>query len=384
MKGNEVKRYTVIYWCLVILVGIGAGFLLKVVVSRLDAAYMAELLCNVSSQDNLKEQGCLTYMPSEYNAQIREGMIRLYVVVYGCLFMVALIGYLMSLRLYGISVQVLKDVGERSRSLLENDTEAPFLYGEYEGDIGQFYSIYGKVVMAIRQSREDERNGRVFLQDLIADISHQLKTPLATLTIYQDLLARSDLPEEQRGNMLKAMGEQLSRMEWLVLSLLKLARLETGSIVFEKQDVPVYGTLKLAANNVRTLREAKGQRIHISCDESIVAKHDPEWLAEALTNILKNATEYAPENSEIEVWVEQSPVTTMIHIKDYGVGISPEDCHKVFQRFYRAKSRVNENSIGIGLSLSKSIIEGQGGDITVESEQGVYTCFVITLYRFLD
>lgn len=384
MHSYEVKRYSIIYWCTVVVVGIGLGFLLQFVIDRLDRAYIAELLRMVNDQEGLKETGYLTYMPSDYNVAVREAIASLYGLMYGCLILISIFGYIMGLFLYKLPIRALKDVGMRTKVLLENDTEEAFSFDVYEGDIGQFYSIYGKVVMAIRQSREDERKEKMFLQDLIADISHQLKTPLATLTIYQDLLDNPDLPDEQRTTMLKAMGEQLTRMEWLVLSLLKLARLEAGSILFDKQELPMLSTLELAANNVKTLSDAKGQNITISCDKDMVVNHDPEWLAEAITNILKNATEYAPQNSTIEVWAEQSPVTTMIYIKDYGIGISPEDCHKVFKRFYRAKSKVNENSIGIGLALSKSIVEGQGGDIAVESEPGSYTCFVITLYRFVE
>ena len=132
------------------------------------------------------------------------------------------------------------------------------------------------------------------------------------------------------------------------------------------------------------LSNAKSQFINVNCDTEMLLNHDQDWLAECLTNILKNSTEYAPEGSNIEVWTDQSPLTTMIHIKDYGKGIDKESQSKIFKRFYRAKSDVNANSIGIGLSLSKSIVEGQGGDIMVESEPGKYTCFTITFYHALS
>ncbi len=383
MQNNEVRRYTILYWCFAVVCLLGLGALLYVVVKQIDGAYLATLIRQTENLDELKATGQLTYMPSDYDDTVKQawrlllgGVVLIYLVL-------ATLGYMLGLRLYRVPIRAIEDISSRSKDLLENDHQVDESFDGYDGYVGRFYSIYGKMVSAIRQSREDERKEKIFLQDLIADISHQLKTPLATLTIYQDLLQNPDLSEEQRATMLKATGEQLNRMEWLVLSLLKLARLEAGSIVFEKKELPLLGTLKLAAQNVKMLSDAKYQRVQITCDENMIVSHDSEWLGEAITNILKNATEYAPEHGTIEVWAEQSPVTTMIYIKDYGIGISQEDSFKVFKRFYRAKSKVNENSIGIGLSLAKGIIEGQGGDITVESEKGKYTCFIITLYRFI-
>ena len=382
-NNKEVKSYTIKYILLFMFFSVVLFLLLHFSVENMEEQYYRELVSLNTDHDSLLEQGKLSYLPSDYSHSIKSSIKVLYITAYSIFILLALCGYFLGLKLYKVPLHAIHKIKSNSEGVLEGDYNSIPVTDIPDGDISQLYSMYTKMVSAIRQSKEKEKQERVFLQDLIADISHQLKTPLATLTIYQDLLSNPNITNEKRREMLKLMGDQLSRMEWLILSLLKLARLESGAIEFTIKKQPLLPTLQLASQNVKMLSDAKGQNISLECNEGIKVAHDQDWLSEAITNILKNATEYAPENSTIEVTVSQSPVTTTIHIKDYGKGIEKSVQTKVFKRFYRAKADVNTNSIGIGLSLAKSIVEGQKGDITVESQVEKFTCFTITFYHSL-
>lgn len=381
-QNKEIRRYTIQYVLMTAVIGVVLFFVLNYGIGRIEQTYLRELTKLGDLGADLEKYGYFSYLLTDYNGNIRRSVWFVYGLLCVVFLAVAILGYILGLRLHHIPADTIRIARQTSDLVLSGEQETAeqdiIPLSMQEGDIGVFWESYQKMVTAIAQAREDAEKEKLFLQDLIADISHQLKTPLATLTIYQDLLDNAGLPDSERREMLKRMGQQLNRMEWLILNLLKLARLEAGSIRFEPKMQPLYRTFLLAVNNVKPLAEAKRQRIEIECPQDMMLFHDREWLVEALTNILKNATEYAPKDSVVELAAEQSPVMTRILVKDYGIGIPPEEQHKVFERFYRAKSKINENSIGIGLALSKSIVTGQGGEIYVESEPGRYTSFIIT------
>lgn len=380
-KSKEIRDFTIKYILGIIACGIILFFVVRHYLDTVDLLYHKEFVSAYGQDVTLQESGKITYSPGQYNQELKQQRLALYITCYGLFIALGALIYIFSLKLYKVPMKAIATVRDNSQNVLEGIYETPDFSQITEGDISQFYTMYTKMVTAIKQSRDKELKEKEFLQDLIADISHQLKTPLATLTIYQDLLSNPNVAEDKKQEMLSIMGQQLSRMEWLILSLLKLARLESGAIEFTLKKQHILPTIQLAAQNVSVLSTAKSQTIDINCEPNITLNHDRDWLAEALTNILKNATEYAPDNSTIEVSVESTPVMTMIHVKDYGVGIDQEAQSKIFKRFYRAKSDVNENSIGIGLSLSKGIVEGQGGDISVSSQLGKWSCFTISFYH---
>ena len=380
-RNKEVRSYTIKYVLVLILCGVALFFAIKSYVNHIDVLYHQEIINSGQDYHTLVEAGKISYSPAEYSKEIKEHKVMLFATAYGIFAVLGVAVYLFGLKLYKVPMKAIKTIRQNSEEVLEGDYNTPDFSSHTEGDISEFYFAYTKMVTAIKQSRDKELKEKEFLQDLIADISHQLKTPLATLTIYQDLLTSPNVSDEKKQEMLNVMGQQLSRMEWLILSLLKLARLESGAIEFVMKNQPLLPTIQLAVQNISMLSEAKNQTVNVSCDEELLLNHDRDWLAEALTNILKNATEYAPTDSSIDVTVESTPVMTMIHIKDYGMGIDKEAQSKIFKRFYRAKSEVNENSIGIGLSLSKGIVEGQGGDIAVSSQVGKWSCFTVSFYH---
>lgn len=380
-KNKDVRDYTIKYVLVLILCGVALFFAIKSYVKHIDVIYHKEIINSGQDYDTLVETGKISYSPAEYSSDIKDYKRMLFVTAYGIFAVLGVAIYLLGLKLYKVPMKAISTIHKNSQEVLEGDYNTPDFSSYTEGDISEFYFAYTKMVTAIKQSRDKELKEKEFLQDLIADISHQLKTPLATLTIYQDLLCNPNVSNDKKQDMLNVMGQQLSRMEWLILSLLKLARLESGAIEFIIKKQHLLPTIQLAVQNISMLSQAKNQTVNVICDEALILNHDRDWLAEALTNILKNATEYAPKDSTIDVTVESTPVMTMIHVKDYGMGIEPEAQSKIFKRFYRAKSEVNENSIGIGLSLSKGIVEGQNGDITVSSQIGKWTCFTVNFYH---
>ena len=202
---------------------------------------------------------------------------------------------------------------------------------------------------------------------------------MASLNVFIDLLLDDSFTdEEKRMRVLNESKNQLTRMEWMVLSLLKLARIEAGAIQFDRKECDLKLLLLQARDSVTYLTESREQEVHVICEDGRKLVCDGDWLVEAIINLLKNASDYSPEKTEITVEVEHNPVFTRIYVKDHGMGIAEKDIGNIFKRFYRVHHDVNPNSVGIGLSLTKSIVEGMGGKITVRSEEGAYTWFIIT------
>lgn len=249
----------------------------------------------------------------------------------------------------------------------------------YEGAVGILYTNFYKMVAVLRESRDREMNEKIFLRDIISDISHQLKTPLASLNVFVDLLLEDKIedPRKQKQILTEA-ANQLSRMEWMVLSMLKLARIEAGSIQFECKEIPISHVLLQVENGVKHLLEKKQQRLVIEGAEDVTLLCDGDWLTEALINLLKNASDYSGEHANIRIRVEHTNAYTRIYVEDEGIGIPENELSNIFKRFYRVHNEVNPNSVGIGLPLAKSIVEGMEGRISVRSEEGKGTCFSLT------
>jgi len=254
-----------------------------------------------------------------------------------------------------------------------------------QGDIGSLYTNFYKMVFVLKETKEEVQKEKVFLQDVISDISHQLKTPLASLKVFMNLLEEDRVTkEEQRKQIIAESSNQLTRMEWMVLSMLKLSRIEAGAIQFEKQDRDVEELVKEAVAAVEYLTSQRKQQITIQIPAKTHLVCDGPWLVEALINLLKNASDYSEEGKEIHVVAEENPMFSRISVEDEGMGIPEEALGHIFERFYRVNNEVNPNSVGIGLSLAKSIVEGQGGQISVRSKLGEYTKFRLTFVKLVE
>ena len=248
-----------------------------------------------------------------------------------------------------------------------------------EGALSLLKNELYKMTTMLKEQAEDLQQDKMRLADSLADISHQLKTPLTSLIVLSDLLDGQP-SEAVKAEFLERMKAQLKRMEWLTTSLLKLSRLETGTVTLKKEPFHVRSLIERAVQALSVPADIKQHRIRISGDASIQLRGDIDWTAEALINILKNHIEHTPEQGIIRIEYEDNPIFTKITTADNGEGIDPQDLPYIFNRFYRGKN-ASEESVGIGLAMAYEIVKQQGGDITVKSEPGNGTAFTLTFYK---
>ncbi len=249
-----------------------------------------------------------------------------------------------------------------------------------EGELSILKSELYKVTAMLSEYNERLRQEKVSLSDSMADISHQLKTPLTSMLMMADLLQDSELPEEKRREFTGRLRAQLERIEWLVSSLLKLSKLDAGVAVMKKDPVNVRSLVEKAVSPLLIPMELKEQTLELEGGEGVYFIGDAHWTMEALINILKNCMEHTPCGGRLQVAWEGNPIYTQIRIADTGEGIPKEDLPHIFTRFYRGRN-AHEDSVGIGLAMAKSIILQQNGDITADSYPGRGTTFSIRFYK---
>ncbi len=236
-----------------------------------------------------------------------------------------------------------------------------------------------KTVLALRESRERLKQEKENQARSFTDISHQLKTPLTSLSVLCELLAHR-VTEPEAGLQIQKMEGQIERISELTAALLTLARAEAGVLSFEIRRIPVGELISCGLESLWPLIEKKGQRIKLWGEEDIYLSCDLGWMKEALGSLLKNASEHSPEGTEICVRVLDNPVYTGIAIEDEGMGFDSKDLPHLFERFYRGNT-VGKGGTGIGLSLAKSLIESQGGEIRGENRREGGARFVILFYK---
>lgn len=250
---------------------------------------------------------------------------------------------------------------------------------EGEGDFNILNHSFNQMADRLKNSIEILQKERIFLKDTISDISHQLKTPLSSLIMLNDLILQDkNMEEEVQRDFLEKISIQLERMEWLIVNLLKIARIEAGAIEFKKDKIKAIEPIKIALSTLSMNIEEKEQNIKIMGNLESVFYGDKDWTAEAIINIIKNSIEHSEDGEIIEIFLEETPLFTNIIIKDYGEGIDKKDIPHIFERFYKVSSEIKPDSIGIGLNLSKLIVESQNATISVKSEKGKETEFIIT------
>lgn len=233
-----------------------------------------------------------------------------------------------------------------------------------DDEIGKLASEINKLINLYQENLESKNKEKEFLRDVISDMSHQIKTPLASLSLFNEIMME-EMDNEDFRAMLTSSDAQIERIKWLVLSMLKLSKLEAKSVCFNMSDTSCIKLLSSCVNMLQTLADAKNIHINIP-DSDCNIYTDGEWLQEALVNIIKNAIEYSHPETFIDINVTKTPIASTICIKDYGDGIPEKECLNVFKRFYRTDNSKSGN-VGIGLALSKSIIEELGGKIWIES-----------------
>lgn len=261
----------------------------------------------------------------------------------------------------------LEDASKKIRRFMNGDTSIRLDDGS-EDNLSHFFAKVNMMATALTVHIDKEKRNRIFLKEIISDISHQMKTPLAALQMYSEIIE-----DEKTGNavvedFIKKSQRELLRIENLIQNLLKLAKLDAGTIVLEKNSHELKPFLEKCKNSFITRAAHENKKITLVCDSSIRMRFDEVWLAEALENIIKNALDHTKATDQIEIFCEENNLQIAIFIKDNGAGIHPEDLYHVFERFYRSRYSKDHQGIGIGLALSKAIIEKHHGTITVQSE----------------
>ncbi len=236
-----------------------------------------------------------------------------------------------------------------------------------------------KVTVRLREQAELLQKDKTALSNLIADISHQIKTPLTSLGVLADLLAE-DPPEEDRRAFVERLRAQLGRIQWLVAALLKLARLDAGTAAFKSEAVDVRRLIERALEPLQIPLEIKRQRLEVHGEVDASFTGDLNWSAEALTNVVKNCVEHTPRAGRSRLPIAPMPCTLRSSSATMARGSRDRDLPNIFNRFYRGEN-AGENSVGIGLALAKAIFTAQGGDISVHSQRGIGTSFEIRLFR---
>lgn len=247
-----------------------------------------------------------------------------------------------------------------------------------EGDFSKLAIAFNSMRQIIRSNLSELREEKQFLADLLSDISHQLKTPLSSMIVYNDIMLSKELSSSQRETFLINNQNQLQKMNWLIKNLLKLAKLDAKAIELNKENQCLNETIQDSIDSLESKAYEGNVKIMFKEKEEIAFMHDKLWLEEALVNIIKNCIEHTPQGGEIGVELEQNPLYTRIIIEDTGEGISEEDLPNIFKRFYKAKTSKKSDSVGIGLALTKAIIEAHNGMIEVSSKLGQGTKFIIT------
>ena len=265
--------------------------------------------------------------------------------------------------------EYIKEVNNKNYSLKIEDNK--------DGELSRLRNELYKTTVILREAAENSEEEKEKLSIAIADISHQLKTPLTSIKIMLDNISDNpDMPQEIREDFIQDISKQVEHMSSLVISLLKTAKFDAGTIKMENEEIDAKKLIDSVINNLAILIEIKEIEVITKIDEKAIFIADYKWQQEALTNILKNAIEHSQPKSNIYIIVENTSIFLKIKIKDEGQGIEQKDLKHIFERFYKAKN-CNEDSIGIGLSLAKTIIEQNNGYIKATSEVGKGTLFEI-------
>ena len=245
------------------------------------------------------------------------------------------------------------------------------------GELSKLRNELYKTTVLLKETAEISKKEKENLSTAIADISHQLKTPLTSIRIMLDNIQDNlDMEKTVRDDFIQDVSKQIDWISSLVISLLKIAKFDAGTIKMENKEINAKRLIDTVISNLAIIIELKNIEVVTNINEKATFVADYKWQQEALTNILKNAIEHSKENSKIYITAENTSLFLKIIIKDEGSGIDKEDLKHIFQRFYKTKNS-NENSIGIGLPLAKAIIEQSNGYIKIESEVGKGTSFEI-------
>ncbi len=317
--------------------------------------------------------GLLLWMLWEFvpRASVRYGLLA----VCGGIFLVAGLWIILQRRQIGLFADDVCETIDAAIAGRQPENFHPYedsLTSKVQGKLMQYYDI-------MHEGRLQSQRDKETLQSLVSDISHQVKTPVANLKLYTGILQKPELPEEKRVLFVATMDEQINKLDFLMQSLIKMSRLETGTFVLTPAEARLGDTIAQAMSTVWAKAEKKQIELTVDCAPEIMVQHDSKWTAEAIGNILDNAVKYTPAGGRIAITVRPWQFYTRIDITDTGIGIPEEHYNDVFQRFYRAQEVAAEEGVGLGLYLANGIVTRQKGYISVKSTVGVGTTFSVYL-----
>ena len=245
-----------------------------------------------------------------------------------------------------------------------------------EGELSILQNEIYKTSIRLNEQALNSKKDKEKLKDSLSDISHQLRTPLTSINLMIDNVLEGNLTEEEQRKQLLNINRKIKGTNFLIESLLKLSKFDANTIEFKSANYKINKILKSVENNLNDLLDLNEVELYISGDNKTTLYCDYHWQIEALTNIVKNCIEHSEPQNKIEISYEESELLIKIIIKDHGKGMSPKDKKHIFARFYKGENS-NPNSIGIGMSLAKAIIEHNNGTIIVDSKLGIGTKFTI-------
>lgn len=249
-----------------------------------------------------------------------------------------------------------------------------------EGELSILKNNLYKVMILLKMASEQAKKDKLYLADSLADISHQLKTPLTSMMIIAEVL-RDEKDPEKRNGFIKIIEEQLEKMKWLITTLLKISKIDAGTAEFNMQSINICDIIDKSLKTFALQTDIRGIKISKKI-EPFEFNGDPNWSVEAIENIIKNCLEHTADGGSLNINAKTTAIFNEIIISDNGCGIAKEDLPHVFERFYHGKNSSSE-SVGIGLALSKSILDKENAKIEVKSKENEGTSFIIRFYKFV-
>lgn len=272
--------------------------------------------------------------------------------------------------------RIMENAVAQIQKYLAGDPDARINCDE-EGELYRLFHEVNSLAAILNAHAENEGSAKRFLKDTISNISHQLKTPLAALNIYNGILQEESQDSRTVKEFADLSEQELNRIETLVQNLLKIAKLDSGSIVLEKTVQNLAEIMDCVERQFAYQAEQGGKKLYFDGDDTVMLACDRTWLMEAVSNLVKNAFDHTKPGNTIRVEWKQFASTVQITVRDNGSGIHPEDLPHIFKRFYRSRFSKDTQGIGLGLSLTKAIVEAHGGTIQADSNLGSGTTFTI-------
>ena len=335
---------------------------------------------NTDTKENILKQYGLDIQKDSFilnNEKVYLNSIRVTIIITGSLFLIVLFIILVHeyVKMKNINnlTKVLEEINNKNYKIDIDDST--------EDELSILKSEIYKTTIMLKEQADNSTLDKINLKDSLSNISHQLKTPLTSINIMLDnILDSEEMSEDVRTKFINNIKREISNINFLVAGILKLSRLDANVVNFMVEKVKVKDIINECIKNVSSLCDLKNISIDVTGNEMLKINCDFKWEVEAITNILKNCVEHSNNNSKIDIKYINNKMYTEITIKDYGKGISENDVKHIFERFYKGSNSTSD-SIGIGLSLSKSIIEQENGTINVNSKLNKGTVFTIRYYN---